>query len=315
MPGWRDEAKDRVAPYSEGLDLLGRALEFAFERLETVKISSDEFAGSGGRALLPVLAARAIGTCDAIHALLEVAAIEQGEMLVRTLVDLQADAFALTTDDDAIGYYADWAIVEQARTALILRPEESSHPERDLEDRRKELSRELASRLREMDREAAKSLAEKPLAEALPGFCKIRYGSTWPPSWRKGYLKATGLKANDLQKRIIDRNIKLLGGDEVPDEVRQEFETNLERELETLFGHLSGEIHNSPLTMDGLIDPGSWTIKVHADISGLPRTLSAAFQHLMRITVLFEDEWGPGPPLKEWSELARALASWLERSE
>lgn len=66
--------------------------------------------------------------------------------------------------------------------------------------------------------------------------------------------------------------------------------------------------------MNGLIDTKSWTFKVHSDVVGLPRPLSAAFQHLMRIMMLFEDEWGSDPPLKDWSELATTLANWLEKN-
>lgn len=313
VPFWREQARENVDPYREGLDLLGTALEFSLERLQAVDITKEALSGAGGRAVLPILAARAIGTVDAVHALLAAGRVEQADMLVRTLMDLQADAYLLAAEEEAFGYYADWATVEQARTSLQLRPDEILRPGRDLEARRNELAAELVDRLAKLDEAKAEEMAGRPLEEVLPGFCQRRYGSRWPPSWRQGYAQKLGLSADDLRRIIVGKAVQVIEREKVPDPLRDEFEANFERELELLFGYLSGEIHNSPLTMNRLIDQSNWTIRISGDIEGLPRPLAAAFQHLLRIMLLLDNEWGTTSAAKEWSDLAAATSDWMEQ--
>lgn len=313
VPYWRAQTPDVVDPYREGLDLLGDALEFSFERLQASGIESGDLVGAGGRAILPLLAARAIGTVDAIHAVLTVGRVEQADILVRTLIDLQADAHLLAAGDDAFGFYSDWAIVEQARSALQMRPEEITGPSRSLEDRRNELAADLVERLGREDKDTAAALAGVALDGVLSAFCKSRYGSRWPSSWRQGYMLKLNLSTDQLRQVIIARAIEAIETAQVPDDVRELFVRSFERELELLFGYLSGEVHNSPLAINRLIDQSNWTLRVHGDIDGLPRPLTAAFQHLLRMMLLFEDVWSSAPAIAEWSDRATAVGTWMEK--
>ncbi|MEX2251385.1 MAG: hypothetical protein WD895_04845 [Acidimicrobiia bacterium] len=263
--------------------------------------------------MLPILAARAIGTVDAVHAVLGVGRVEQADMLVRTLIDLQADAFVLAADKRAFDYYRDWATVEQARGALQMRPDEIIRPGRDLEARRKELAEDLVGRLAKVDSAKAIEFSDRPLEDVLEVFCRSRYGSRRPPSWRQGYMENAGLSHDELRQIIIETAGAIIEQERVPEPLRSEFARSFERELEVLFGYLSGEIHNSPLTMNRLVDPTNWTIRVHGDIQGLPRPLTAAFQHLLRMMLLFEHEWNPPAPVSEWSDQAVAIGDWMEK--
>ena len=312
-PYWREQAKEHVEPYLEGLELLAGALEFSFERLQAIELTSDALAGAGGRAVLPILAARAVGTVDAIHALLALGRVEQADMLTRTLIDLQADAYLLAADESAVGYYADWATVEQARTALVMRPDEILRPGRDLEARRRELANDLLERLTGLDQEQAENLVSSSLEEILAAFCRKRYGSRRPPSWRWGYRQVLELTDDDLRQVIIGKAVEIFEYEQVPDALRSEFKRNFERELELLFGYLSGEIHNSPLSMNRLIDQTNWTIRVHGDIPGVPRTLASAFQHLLRIMLLFESQWSQTSAHAEWFDRATAVSEWMDQ--
>lgn len=306
VPSWRREARQSADVYRQGIALLGASLEFAVERLQAIYMAgSDE---GGGQALLPVLAARAIATVDAIHALLTVGRVEQADMLLRTLVDLQADAHLLVATQDAVYYYADWATVEQARDALRMRPDEVSRPGRDLAARRVELANELIARLGEYEPEQARALDGRPLEEVLAEFCKFRYRSRRPSSWRQGYMDHVGLSTGDARARIVQTAAEVAQLEGVPEEIQEFFEETFTRELELLFGYLSGEVHNSPLSINRLIDPSSRAIRVYGDAAGIPRPLLGAFQHLLRIMLLLEHSWIEDPAISEWSSLALAMS-------
>ena len=305
-PNWRLEARQSAESHREGIDLLGDTLEFAVERLEAVY--GEGRAGGGGRSLLPILAARAIGTVDAIHALLTVGRVEQADMLVRTLVDLQADAHLLVGTEDAASYYVDWAKVEQARAALQMRPEEMVRPGRDLAARREELANELISRLGDYEPESARRLKGRPLDEVLESFCKIRYRSRSPISWKQGYMRGVGLTAAAVRERIVVTAAEAAQLEGLPNHMREFFQQTFARELELLFGYLSAEIHNSPLAINRLIDPSTKAIRIYGDTAGLPRPLMGAFQHLLRIMLLLETEWTDHPANAEWSSRALAMS-------
>lgn len=305
IPVWRQHARAAVEPYQEGFDVLAAALAFASERLAGAALTKGDLAGAGGRAILPILAARAIGTVDSIHALLAVGRVEQADMLVRTLIDLQADAHLLVARSDAVDYYADWATVEQARGALLMKPDEVTRPGRDLDNRRRELAESLVDRLRSIDEEKAATLTDSDLGEILEEFCRSRYGSRRPPSWRSGYLKQKELSVDNLREIINGTAAEAGELSGVPEPQRLLFQSLFERELELLFGHLSGEIHNSPLAIDRHIDSETYAIRIHGDWNGTSRPLLAGFLHLMRVMLLFEHVWITEPAVAEWS--ARAL--------
>jgi hypothetical protein len=312
IPSWRRHAREAVAPYQTGLDLLGSSLDFARERLTGAEVTAKGFATGEGRSTVLLLTARTIGTADAIHALLGVGRVEQAEMLVRTLVDAQADAHLLASRPDAFGFYADWVRVEQARQALQLREDEIIQPGRDLAARRAELADGFVARLAEWDPEAAAGLKDHPLEEVLEGFCRSRYGSRRPSSWRQGYTNRAGLSSDQLRELIIVKAAEAAQLEGVPTSVRDQFQQLLDRELALLFGHLSGEIHNSPLTMNLLVDPQTLAIRLDGNVPALPRALAASFLHLLRMMCLFDFVWGQPPVAAEWSSRAMALSDWMD---
>jgi hypothetical protein len=310
-PAWRIDARAAVRPYQLGLDLLASALDLAKQQIVSAGITMEAMSSSGVRSVLPIAAARTVGTVDAAHALVTVGRVEQAEMLNRTLMDLEMDTLLLLWDGRAFDYYRDWAKVEQARLALKLRVNDQLRPGHDLDDRRRVIGNDLISRLVELEFPMKADLESAELDIVLSTFCKLRFNNKWPASWRQGFRTSVGMDRNDLHAALIESASRELLPPGAPEDIRSFFVESYGRELDLFYNHRSGEIHNSPLTLNGLIDADTWQIRFTGNLAKLPVAVAGAFSHLHRQMIFFQNSWTDEPDFEGWVALTDMINSWM----
>lgn len=320
IPTIRNDVETVLLPYTEGLNILASALDLSVYQRTQAGVTRERMMVNGARSILPIALARTITTVDGVHALLSIGRVEQAEILNRTLMDLEMDAFLLIGDQRALSYYTDWATVEQSRLALDLAPG-IGITGRDHDARRIELAMKLLRRLDELDMSnrlddlntiTAEQIEAGDLEAVLPAFCRIRYGSNRPSSWRSGFMHSEDMNRDDLLVVVTEAASTAMIGFSMPTDIRQGFETMFRQELDTVHGHRSAEVHNSPLSLNRLIDPGSWDIRITGDLTRLPLALLGVYQHLHRATILFLNSWLDQPDMSDWSALTISLNDWVD---
>ncbi len=323
-PAFRDDARLAIEPFEGALSILSRAVDLSYSDLTALSISARDLVQTGSSGFLPIAAARAIGTTDAVHSVLSIGRVEQAEILNRSLSELERDTLLILGDDRAFAFYADWVRVEQARLALQVNPGEMT---KDLELRRADLAAQLLDRALELDLRLRldddhdededapedKRLRLQPLEVVLGVFSKARYGTRRPASWHQGFRNAVGIDGPEFLEHLAQSARAMLIDSSIPDDIKEGFLGLYRRELEIIYTQRTSESHNSPLAMNSVFSNETYAIRLHGAVERFPAALLGAFSHLYRMMTLIRGRWLDGD-LGEWLELTERINLEFESS-